>query len=77
MIAPLPSDEQVIERVCRAQRYRRPLGAACVILGLAGIALVFYFIHGLRAQSLEVLDQLGRLREPTTRQVAQVLSMRH
>lgn len=69
----LPSDEQIIERVRRAQRYRRPLGAACTVLGLAGVALVLFLVHGLRAQSLALLEQLGRVPEPTAQRVAQVL----
>jgi hypothetical protein len=69
----LPTDEQVIHRVLQAQRYRRPLGALCVVLGLAGIALVAYWVHDLRAQSLAVLNQLSQVSQPTTQQVAQTM----
>ena len=33
----LPTDEQVIDRIRRWQRYRRPVGAICFVLGLAGL----------------------------------------
>lgn len=65
------SDEQVIARVRWAQRYRRPLGVLCVVVGLTGIALVAYWVHDLQAQSTALFNELARAPQPTTQQVAQ------
>ena len=66
-----PSDEQVIARVRKAQRYRRPLGALCALIGLTGIELVAYWVHDLQAQSTAPFNELARAPQPTTQQVAQ------
>jgi hypothetical protein len=65
----LPTDEQVVERIRRWQRYRRPVGAICFLLGVAAVALILYWVHDLRAQSLALLSQLDPSRTPTTQQM--------
>ena len=65
----LPTDEQVIEHIRRWQRYLRPAGAICFLLGLAAVALILYWIHDLRAQSLAFFSQLNDIRRPTTKDV--------
>jgi len=54
----LPTDEQVIERIRSWQRYRRPVGAICFLVGLAIVAFILYWVHDLRAQTLALLSQL-------------------
>jgi len=69
MISWLPTDEQVIERVRRAQRYRRLIGIICIILGLVGIAIVAYWVHALETKSLAVFHELAEKSNPTTHDV--------
>lgn len=66
-----PSDEQIIERVRKAERYRRPLGALCLVFGLIGIALVVYWVHDLHVQSAAIFDELAKSPQPSTQRVAQ------
>jgi len=67
------SDDQFIERVRRWQRYRRPVGALCALLGVAGVALILYWVNDLRTRSLALLDEMRDVQNPTTQQVAQSL----
>jgi hypothetical protein len=69
-MTPLRStDAKVIERTRRWQRRRRPVGAIFLVLGLAAVALVLYWVHDLRAQSLALLAQFNPARSPTTQQM--------
>jgi hypothetical protein len=63
------SDEQIIQSIRRDQRLRRPMGFACVVFGLIGVALVLYWTRDLRAQALSTFEQLSRAPRPTTQQV--------
>ena len=65
----LPTDEQVIERIRRWQRYRRPVGALCFLLGVAAVAIVLFWVHDLRAQSLALLSQLDPSKTPSTQEM--------
>lgn len=71
----LPTDEQVIERIRRWQRYRRPVGALCFVLGVAAVALVLYWVHDLRSQALAFFSQLDPTKTPTTQEMQ--LSFEH
>jgi len=66
-----PSDELVIDRVRKEQRYRRPLGTVCVVIGLMGIGLVVYWVHDLDTQSVALFDELAKSPQPSTQHVAQ------
>ena len=65
----LLTDEQVIERIRRWQHYRRPVGATCFVLGLSIVAIILYWVHDLREQSLALLSQLDPSRAPTTQEM--------
>jgi hypothetical protein len=62
------SDDALIERVRRARRYRRPLGAICLLVGLLGMALLAYWTHNMMARWQELFDELARSPSPTTQQ---------
>ena len=65
------SDAQVIERVRRVRRYRRPLGLLFVAVGLAGIVSYAYLFYYFQAQSSAYFDEFARVTQPAPRQVAQ------
>ncbi len=67
----LPTDEQIVERIRSGQRYRRPLGAVCAVLGVGGILLVLLAVRQLQTQSNAVFEELSRSPHPTTQQLAQ------
>ncbi|GEM_PF-2927059 len=63
------TDGQVIERVRKAQRIRRPLGAFFLCAGLIGAALLGYWMHYLYAQLHTMLNELVATPHPTTQQM--------
>ena len=73
MITLLLTDEQLIDRVRRAQRYRRLIGTVCMVVGFLAIGVVVYWVNDMHARSLAILNSLARAANPTTQQVAQSL----
>jgi hypothetical protein len=67
------TDEQLVERIRRAQRYRRLFGVICIILGLVGIAFCAYWINALETKSLAVFHEIADPSNPTTHEVERSL----
>ncbi len=65
------TDDQFIERVRKAQRYRRMAGAFCVFLGIVFGALFLYYLDNTQRQGLATLDEMQAIEQPTTQQQAQ------
>jgi CheY-like chemotaxis protein len=63
------TDEQLIQRIRKMQRYRRPLGLLLLFLGLVCAAIAIYYAYTLSAQSLAITQELSQSPHPTTRQV--------
>jgi hypothetical protein len=62
----MPTDEQIIDRIRKARRYRRAIGVACAALGLVMLLAVIFVTHRLHAQSDVVFREIGRHPRPTT-----------
>ena len=65
------TDEQIIDRLRRAQRYRRPLGIAFLCVGVVCAVLLFYFVNNMRTRSLAIFAELQPGSTPTTQQIKQ------
>lgn len=64
----LLTDAQIIERIRKARRYRRPLGAVCAALGVAGVLVGLWLLHKMEAQSTALFQEFARYPNPSTQQ---------
>jgi hypothetical protein len=65
-------DLLLLNRVRRRLRYRRPAGIICTVLGIVAFAALLYWMNNLRAQSNDLLNELGQPPRPTTQQMEKV-----
>jgi len=60
------TEEQIIARIRHRQRLRRPVGIACILLGVAFVVVMAYIVDGFRAQALEMWVPADARTIPTT-----------
>jgi len=65
------TDEEIIERIRREQRYRWPIGITCAIVGIAGLVVTFSYIQLIVSLSHDMTSPMEP--PPTTQQIARQL----
>ena len=62
------SDEQLVERIRKSQRYRRPMGSIFACLGIAWMLFAAFAVHKFHVESDAILQCLAHAPDPTQQQ---------